>query len=283
MLRGPPRREADTAEEKIMRRKTLKSRAGDEACDSINCSDCGIYLLCAPFGVDENVDAVLDSIIRRRLSFRRGEVLYRMGQPFDAVFAIRSGSVKTYVSTDDGRVQITGFHVAGELLGLNAMNTGIYTSEARALEATAVCEVAVDQLEELSRREPVLQRSMLRIMGEEIEHHEELMLLLGKKTAEERLATYLLSLSRRFAKRHFSATQFHLSMSRGDIGNYLGIAEETVCRILTRFENDGLANVRHRQVVLNDLDRLAKLAHDHRGYLDRLSAHRCAEASPVSS
>lgn len=243
------------------------------------CGDCGVYRLCAPFGVDADKDRVLGGIIKHRGVFRRGEILFSMGQPFEAVYAIRSGSVKTYVSTDDGRVQITGFHVAGELLGLNAMSAGLYTSEARALETTSVCEVAVERLNELSRREPGLQGSLIRIMSDEIEHHQQLMLLLGKKTAEERIATYLLSLSRRFAKRHYSATEFNLSMSRSDIGNYLGIAEETVCRILSRFEDEGLVSIRYRHVVLNDLARIEGIAHDHSSHLRRLVTSRGSAAS----
>jgi CRP/FNR family transcriptional regulator, anaerobic regulatory protein len=243
---------------------------------AIACTDCGVHEICAPFGMDINPDMVGGGIVKRRHVFRRGEVLYRMGQPFDAVYSIRSGSVKTYVSTDDGRIQITGFHIAGELLGLNAMNGCMYVSEARALETTSVCELATDKLDELSRRVPDLQRSMIRIMSSEILHHQELMLLLGKKTADERIATYLLSLSRRFAKRHFSATQFNLSMSRGDIGNYLGIAEETVCRILSRFGDEGWVTIRHRHVVLNDLQRLQDIAHDHRSHLERLASARGA-------
>jgi CRP/FNR family transcriptional regulator len=179
--------------------KKASTMGAEAGCRAVACHDCGVYRLCAPFGVDQDVDAVLDGIISRRATFRRGEVIYAMGQPFESVYAIKSGSVKTYVSTDDGRVQVTGFHVAGELLGLNAVNSGVHTAEARALENTSVCEVAVDRLDELARRTPSLQRTLIRIMSDEIQHHQDLMLLLGKKTAEERVATYLLSLSRRFA------------------------------------------------------------------------------------
>jgi CRP/FNR family transcriptional regulator, anaerobic regulatory protein len=254
--------------------KTWLSRKSAAVCEPIGCEVCGVHALCSPFGVETDKDAALGVIVKRRQVLKRGEVLYRMGEPFKAVYAIRSGSAKTYVSTDDGRVQITGFHVAGELLGLNAMSSGIYSSEARALETISICEVAVEKLDELSQRVPELQRSMIRIMSDEIEHHQELMLLLGKKTADERIATYLLSLSRRFAKRHYSATEFNLSMSRSDIGNYLGIAEETVCRILSRFEDQGLVTIRHRHVVLNDLERLEHLAHDRRIHLQRLACAR---------
>jgi CRP/FNR family transcriptional regulator, anaerobic regulatory protein len=240
----------------------------------IACTECSVHDVCAPFGTDVNPEALPGGIFKRRHVFRRGDVLYRMGQPFEAVYAIRSGSVKTYVSTDDGRIQITGFHIAGELLALNALSGQTYVSEARALEATTVCELDTDRLDELAKRFPDLQRSMIRIMSDEILHHQELMLLLGKKTAEERIATYLLSLSRRFAKRHFSATQFILSMSRSDIGSYLGIAEETVCRILSRFGDEGWVTTRHRHVVLNDLQRLQDIAHDHRSHLERLSGIR---------
>lgn len=192
--------------------------------------------------------------------YRRGELLFHAGQPFDYVYAIRSGSVKTFLGTEDGRVQITGLHISGELLGLSAIEPKHYTCEAIALESTSVCKVAVERLEEVAMHVPAIHRQMLRIMSSQIVHDEELMLLLGKRTAEERLAAFLLGLSRRFAKRNFSAARFNLSMSRGDIGNYLGLAEETVCRLFARFQGRGLIKVRRRQVQLDDLERLHALA-----------------------
>lgn len=226
----------------------------------IPCSDCGIYQLCLPTSIGQADMDLLDKIVKNRRIFKRGDYLYRLNLPFHSVYAIRSGSVKTYVLMDDGRLQITGFHIAGELLGLSAVNTRVYSCEARALETTSVCEIPFDRLEELGQQVPSLQYQMLRIMSREIAHNQELMLLLGKKNAEERLATYLISLSSRFAKRSYSATEFNLSMSRGDIGNYLGMAEETVCRVLARFEQDGLIAMQRRLVRLKDVDRLSAVA-----------------------
>ncbi|MDO8789560.1 MAG: helix-turn-helix domain-containing protein, partial [Sulfuritalea sp.] len=173
---------------------------------------------------------------------------------------IRGGSVKTSVCTPDGRVQITGFHVAGELLGLSALASGEYSSEARALETTSVCLVEAERLDDLAQKIPSLQYQMMKIMSGQIRQDEELMLLLGRRNAEERLAEYLIGLSRRFAARNFSPTQFNLSMSRGDIGNYLGIAEETVCRLLTRFQNAGLIATKRREVSLINLQQLEAVA-----------------------
>lgn len=226
----------------------------------IPCSDCGIYQLCLPTSIGQADIDLLDKIVKNRRIFKRGDYLYRLNHPFQSVYAIRSGSVKTYVLMDDGRLQITGFHIAGELLGLSAVNTRVYSCEARALETTSVCEIPFDRLEELGLQVPSLQYQMLRIMSREIGHNQELMLLLGRKNAEERLATYLISLSSRFAKRSYSATEFNLSMSRGDIGNYLGMAEETVCRVLARFEQDGLISMQRRLIHLKDVDRLSMVA-----------------------
>jgi len=226
----------------------------------IPCSDCGIYQLCLPTSIGPADVDLLDKIVKNRRIFKRGDYLYRLNHPFQSVYAIRSGSVKTYVLMDDGRLQITGFHIAGELLGLSAVNTRVYSCEARALETTSVCEIPFDRLEELGQQVPSLQYQMLRIMSREIAHNQELMLLLGRKNAEERLATYLISLSSRFAKRSYSATEFNLSMSRGDIGNYLGMAEETVCRVLARFEQEGLIAMQRRLVRLKDVDRLSAVA-----------------------
>jgi CRP/FNR family transcriptional regulator len=231
-----------------------------ESCTPVTCKDCGIYGLCREVGGSDADLRVLDTIVKSRRTYKRGELLFRIGEPLRAIYAIRCGSVKTYVLTNDGRVQITGFHVAGEVLGLGAIITNQYSSEARALETTSVCEVPYDVLENLSEQTPSIRYQMLRIMSQEILDNQELMLLLGKKNAEERLATFLLSLSRRFEKRSYSPTQFLLSMSRNDIGNYLGMAEETVCRVFTRFQEEGLLTTERRQIRLNDLDRLKAIA-----------------------
>ncbi|WP_310451656.1 fumarate/nitrate reduction transcriptional regulator Fnr [Sulfuritalea sp.] len=231
------------------------------ACEPITCNNCGIYQLCLPLGLNQTDLSLLDSIVKRKEVYKRGQVLFRPGERFDYLYAIRSGSVKTYVSTDDGRVQITGFHIAGELLGLSALASRQYSSEAKALETISVCKVEISRLDEIAQQIPSIHYQMLRIMSGQIRHDEELMLLLGKRSAEERLAEYLVGLSRRFASRNYSGTEFRLSMSRLDIGNYLGIAEETVCRILGRFQEDGLITADRRQVCLKDIKRLGALAH----------------------
>ena len=240
----------------------VRQAVQESNCVAISCQSCGLYQLCLPMGLDSADTVLLDRYVKRKRILKRGEVLYRIGEEFTYVYAIRSGSVKTYISTDDGRLQITGFHVPGELLGLSAIDEKRYNCEAMALETTSVCEISVECFEELARQIPSVHYQMLRMMSKEIKHNQELMLLLGKKNAEERLATYLLSLSRRFAMRNYSPNQFNLSMSRGDIGNYLGIAEETVSRIFTRFQEEGVLVSERRHVILNDLERLSAIARE---------------------
>lgn len=227
-----------------------------------DCTNCGIYQLC--YSVGGNTDlSVLDTIVKNRKTLRRGEPLYQTGESFRSIYAIRSGSIKTSIIADDGRVQVTGFHVAGEVLGLDAIITRRYNCEATALETSSVCEVPFARFKELSEEIPNLQYKMLEIMSHEILHNHELMMLLGKKNAEERLATYLLNMSMRLEKRNFSSTQFNMSMSRSDIGNYLGMAEETVCRVFSRFQEEELVTIQRRQIILNDLARLRAKAHHH--------------------
>ena len=230
------------------------------ACEPVSCDNCGIYQLCLPLGLEQADLSLLDSVIKRKEIYRRGQVLFRPGEPLDYIYALRSGSVKTYVTTGDGRVQITGFHVAGELLGLSALASRQFSNEASALETVSVCKVEIGRLDEVAQKIPSIQYQMLRIMSGQIRQDEELMLLLGKRTAEERLAEYLIGLSRRFASRNYSGTQFRLSMSRLDIGNYLGLAEETVIRILRRFQAAGLISADRRNVRLNDIQRLSAIA-----------------------
>ncbi len=226
------------------------------------CQTCSLDKLCLPMGLGSEDAALLDQYVKRKRMYKRGQVIYRAGERFSSVFAIRTGAVKTCVSTEDGRLQITGFHISGDLLGLNGLDERSYTADAIALETTSVCEISLACFEEFVDRIPVLNYQMMRMMSKEIKQNQELMLLLGKKNAEEKLATFLLALSRRFAMRNYSSTEFNLSMSRSDIGDYLGIAEETVCRLFTRFQEDGLINCQRRSIVLNDLKKLADLAHE---------------------
>lgn len=224
------------------------------------CSTCSLHDLCIPMGVsDEELDA-LESIINRRRPLQRGEYLYRPGDRMVAIYAVRSGSVKTSALSDDGQEQVTGFHLPGELLGLDAISDGTHPCFARALETTSVCEIPFDQLEELAGRISGLQRQLFRIMSREIQTDEHLVTLLAKKSSDARLAAFLLSLSSRFGERGFSRQEFNLTMSRNDIANYLGLAVETVSRLFTRFQDSGMLQVDRKLVHILDLDRMHQVA-----------------------
>lgn len=241
-------------------RRTVAPAAANEVCTPITCKDCGIFGLCREVNGPDADLSLPETIVRNRKLLKRGDLLFRLGEPKRAVYAIRCGSVKTYVMTDDGRMQITGFHISGELLGLGAIASMHSTSEARVLETTMVCEVPLDVLEMYCEEVPSVRQQVIKIMSNEILDNQELMLLLGKKNADERLATFLLGFSRRFQKRNYSPYKFNLSMSRSDIGNYLGMAEETVCRVFTRFQDDGLLTTDRRQIQIHDLARLKAIA-----------------------
>ena len=231
----------------------------------VACGDCTLFQLCLPVGMDPPDLARLEGIIQRRRPLQRGEFVFRMGEGFHSIYAVRSGSVKTFVLTEDGREQVTGFHLPGELLGLDAISGEVHPCTARALETASLCEIPFDQLETLWAVIPALPRQLMRVMGKEILHDQTLLMLMSKKNAEERLAAYLLNLSMRFGRRGYSLRDYNLSMSRSDIGNYLGLAVETVSRIFTRFQDEGVLSVQRKHVQLLDLERLKALA----GALDR--------------
>ncbi len=226
----------------------------------IDCKNCGAYSLCMSLWLKTGDSSLLERVVKKKQVFKRGEVLYRMGQAVEHIYVIRGGAVKTCIGTEEGQVQVMGFHAAGELLGLSALSTREHHSEARAMGTTSVCEVSVERFEELAHKDPAIQYEIFKIMSVEIRRGQELLLLLGKHNAEERLAAFLLGLSQQFSKRNCSATDFYLAMSRSDIGNYLGIAEETVCRVFSRLEGEGLISSECRHIKLNDLKRLRQIA-----------------------
>ncbi|MEK7190788.1 MAG: fumarate/nitrate reduction transcriptional regulator Fnr, partial [Pseudomonadota bacterium] len=221
----------------------------------VACQNCSLFQLCLPVGLDQGDLELLDRIIKRHRPVHRGEHLFRAGDPFQAIYAVRSGSVKTYAVSEDGGEQVTGFHLPGELFGMDAISSGTHCCSAMVLERSSVCEIPFDRLEELGARIPSLMRQTVRIMSKEILRDKRIMQI-TKNSAPGRLAAFLLGLSERFHERGFAAQEYHLSMSRIDIGNYLGLADETVSRLFTRFQEDGLLAVERKRIRRIDAPRL---------------------------
>lgn len=224
------------------------------------CSVCSLRELCLPAGLDlEQINAV-DKLINRRRLVTRGEYLFRNNVPLQMLYAIRTGFIKTCVLHEDGREQVAGFHMSGDLMGLDAIGSGRHACDAVALEDCDVCEIPLDAIETLARRIPALQQHFHRIMSREIVRDHGMMLLLGSMRADERLAIFLLNLSQRFAARGYSSTEFVLRMTRADIGSYLGLKLETVSRALSRMQGGNLIRIKNRIVHITDLARLKAVA-----------------------
>ncbi len=225
----------------------------------VACKNCSLGTLCLPMGLTPEDVERLDGIVKRNRPLHRGDHLFRSGDHFRSLWVVKTGSVKTYTPSEDGGEQVLGFHLPGEVIGLDAIERETHACSAKVLETSAICEIPFPRLEELSSTIPSLQHQMYRLLSKEIGQDTEMLMLLGKKNAEERLATFLLSLSNRFKKRGLSSTDFYLSMSRHEIGNYLGLAVETVSRLFTRFQDEGLLKVERKHVQLQDIHRLETL------------------------
>lgn len=223
------------------------------------CAECASHDLCLPAGLSPQETKLLDRLIVHNRLIERGNAVFRSGCAFHSLYAIRSGFVKSTVTHDDGREQVTGLHMPGELIGLDAINTGIYTGDAVALEDSSVCAIPFGELEHLSRDIPTLQQHLHRMMSREIAHDYGVMLLLGSMHAEERIAVFLLNLSKRYATRGYSPTRINLRLTREEIGSYLGLKFETVSRALSRFQEERLIAVQHKEVEIKDLERLKQL------------------------
>lgn len=225
------------------------------------CSECSLFQLCLPATLDAEDIEQLEDIVQRRRPLRRGEYLYRAEDPFRAIYAVRAGAIKTTVLSINGEEQITGFHLPGEILGLDAINSGRHPCSAQALETTSVCEIPFDNLEYLATKIPGLQQSLLRIMSKEIFKDHELLYAVAKRSADERLAIVLLSFSNRFGRRGLSRTRFRLPMSRAELSNYLGLAPETMSRLFRRFQEQGLITASGKEIALQDIGALRDLAY----------------------
>ncbi len=228
----------------------------------VACSSCNLRELCLPVGLSSGDLDQLDQLVATRRSVARGDTLFRSGDEFQSLYAVRTGFFKTCVSSEDGRDQVTGFQMAGELLGLDGISTDRHSCDAVALEDSQVCVIPFEQLEELSREFTDLQRQFHKIMSREIVRDHGVMLLLGSMRAEERLAAFLLNLTQRLQARGFSAAALVLRMTREEIGSYLGLKLETVSRTFSKFQEEGLLEVKQRHLRILDQAGLQKLVNN---------------------
>ncbi|MGO2291548.1 MAG: FNR family transcription factor [Pseudoalteromonas sp.] len=227
---------------------------------AISCNNCSISQLCLPFSLNGQEMDKLDKIIERKRPLHKSDFLFESGAPLNAIYAVRSGSFKSYTLSEQGDEQITGFHLAGDLIGFDAINKMQHQSFSQALETSMVCEIPFDTLDELSGKLPKLRQQIMRLMSNEINYDQEMFLALNKKSAEARLASFIYNLSTRFGERGFSRKEFRLTMTRGEIGNYLGLTVETISRLLGRFQKAELIKVEGKLIAINELDNLAKAA-----------------------
>ena len=225
----------------------------------VACSNCNLRELCMPVGLAPGELKRIDDLVATRRKIKRRETLFRNGEAFTSLYAIRTGVFKTRVTSEDGRDQVTGFQMAGEIIGLDGIVNDQHTCDAVALEDSEVCVMPFERIEELSREVTALQRHVHQIMSREIVREHGVMLLLGSMRAEERLAAFLLNLVQRLHARGFSRSEVILRMTREEIGSYLGLKLETISRTLSKFVEDGIVEVQHRNLRILDSQALQRI------------------------
>ena len=224
------------------------------------CSDCNRAQKCLAYELEGGELDAFNQIVTHSKKLNRGDYLYQAGDEFSSIFVIRSGSIKTFIDDEDGREQILGFSIQGDIAALDGATMNEYPTTAQALETTYVCEIPFARYLELAVKEPTLYKQLLIQMSNQIRNEEEHTLLIGTKSAEQRLASLLISFSKRYAERGFSKNEFNLHMSRRDIGNYLSAAMETVNRLFSRLQASELIEIHGKLVKIRDYDGLHRLA-----------------------
>ena len=235
-------------------------------CDfRVHCDTCCLRELCLSVGLERETMRLLDRIVTSRTRVKRRDTLYRPGDAFSAVYAVRLGTFKTVMLAEDGREQITGCYMGGEIVGLDGISAGRHTCGAVALEDSEVCVLPFDQLDKLANHVPALGRNLYRCISRDLCRGQDMMLLLGSMRAEERLVVFLLDLSRRYRARGYSGSEFVLRMTREEIASLLGLKLETVSRLFSRLHAEGLIQVQGRSIKLLDPVALDAMASQHVG------------------
>ena len=224
-----------------------------------SCEYCRLNPVCVPEGLDTAERDEFTGLVFQHKRLAAGERLYHAGEAFSHLYYVKTGALKSVMLLQDGREQVTGFHLAGDTLGLDAVGTAAHPSEAVALEDAWVCAIPYQSLMQLSRRAEPVQHYVQRLLSRELVRDQGMMLMLGRMQAAERVAAFLLGMAQRYKARGLSAHEFVLPMVREDIGNYLGLTLETVSRLFSRFQRDGLVGVQQREIELRNAARLREI------------------------
>ncbi len=224
------------------------------------CEACRVRELCLPTSLTEADISLVDELVVRREPLEKGDYLYRTGDDFRGLYAVQYGAIKTYGLTLQGREQVTGFHLAGEVLGLDAIDQEVHPCNAIALEKTEVCQLPFDKLEQLTQSLPGLSHNLSRVMSREILREQHVLMMLGGTTAEQRIVRFILNLQKRMAQREIMGHSFRFCMSRQDISNYLGLALETVSRQFTHLQEKQIIDIQNRHITILQPEALQKLA-----------------------
>lgn len=226
-----------------------------------SCQQCGLKDLCLPHSLTNAEMDEIDKVTHRGKPLHKGDSLFRQGDHFDSLFAVRAGCIKVFTIDDSGDEKVVGFFLPGEILGLDAIDAGNQGTSAVALSTSSVCEIPFESIERLSGSIKNLQTHMYRLLSREIRADQELQMLLAKNNAEERIGAFLMNLSIRYERRNLSPMQFRLEMTRSDIANYLGLAVETVSRVITRLQKSGILRVNGKSLEILDRAALCTVSH----------------------
>ncbi len=226
---------------------------------ALSCSSCRLNELCLPIALDKNEIHQLDEIVERNRPYKKGEHLYRQSDEFKSVYAVRSGSFKSYMVSSNGRGRVTGFYLPGEIIGMDGIASKQYANSTQSMEHSSICEIPFSQLEKLSHELPSLQHHFFAIMANEIAKDQQVHTILSSYTAEARTASFLLGLSARYSRVGLSSVRFHLPMARADIAEYLGLTVETVSRIFTSLQKKGYIEVSNREIKLLEIESLRSI------------------------
>lgn len=222
----------------------------------IRCSDCRLAGLCLPEGLSPSQMEMINQLIDTRPVLDKGEYLYRLQQPFSAIYAVRSGCVKTVTLSPSGEENITGFYLPGDIIGLDGISGKKYNNSALAIETSSLCQISFDRIESLGNQLPDMMRHVVNIISREIVTDQHHMAVLSRNKAEEKLAAFLVSLSSRYQRQNLSSQEWIFPMSRGDIANYLGLTNESVSRAFKRLQDQNIIHINKRQITINHYDQL---------------------------